>query len=113
MADRLRRSRPFTLVPWRLVLERHAGKRISGILWADGINWTLGRSRSGSEHFLMGQSSAPARASMGSREWGLTRRDTLGTPSCRAVDSAQDPMAPLDVPAMLSEQGGKACLALV
>lgn len=43
----IERSREFTLVPWRPVLEQHVGKTVSGILRADGINWTLGRARSG------------------------------------------------------------------
>jgi hypothetical protein len=43
----IERSRDFTLVPWRDVLERHVGKNISGILRRDGISWTFGRSRSG------------------------------------------------------------------
>ncbi|WP_434403375.1 relaxase/mobilization nuclease RlxS [Sphingobium sp. DN12] len=41
------RSRDFTLVPWRDVLERNFGKAASGILRADGINWQFGRSRTG------------------------------------------------------------------
>jgi type IV secretory pathway VirD2 relaxase len=41
------RSRDFTLVPWRDVLERNIGKEASGILRADGINWQFGRRRSG------------------------------------------------------------------
>ena len=41
------KSREFTLVPWRPVLERHVGKSVSGILRGDGISWTLGRGRSG------------------------------------------------------------------
>jgi type IV secretory pathway VirD2 relaxase len=40
-------SREFTLVPWRPVLERHVGKQVSGIMRGDGINWTIGRGRSG------------------------------------------------------------------
>ena len=43
----IERSRDFTLVPWRSVLERHIGKSVSGILRGDGINWTLGRGRGG------------------------------------------------------------------
>ena len=43
----IERSREFTLVPWRPVLERHVGKSVSGILRGDGINWTLGRGRGG------------------------------------------------------------------
>ncbi len=43
----IERSRDFTLVPWRDVLEGHVGKNISGILRRDGISWTFGRSRSG------------------------------------------------------------------
>lgn len=41
------RSRDFTLVPWRDVLERNLGKDASGIMRVDGINWQFGRSRSG------------------------------------------------------------------
>jgi type IV secretory pathway VirD2 relaxase len=41
------RSRDFTLVPWRDVLERHVGKSASGIIQAAGISWTFGRARGG------------------------------------------------------------------
>lgn len=41
------RSRDFTLVPWRDVLEHNVGKSASGIMRSDGISWQLGRSRSG------------------------------------------------------------------
>jgi type IV secretory pathway VirD2 relaxase len=41
------RSRDFTLVPWRDVLERNIGKEASGILRTDGISWHFGKSRSG------------------------------------------------------------------
>lgn len=41
------RSRDFTLVPWRDVLDRNIGKAASGIMRADGINWQFGRGRSG------------------------------------------------------------------
>jgi hypothetical protein len=41
------KSREFTLIPWRPVLERHVGKSVSGILRGDGIRWSLGRGRSG------------------------------------------------------------------
>lgn len=41
------RSRDFTLVPWRDVLERNIGKAAVGILRTDGINWQFGRGRSG------------------------------------------------------------------
>jgi type IV secretory pathway VirD2 relaxase len=43
----IERSRDFTLVPWRPVLERHIGKNVSGIMRDSGINWTFGRQRSG------------------------------------------------------------------
>jgi len=43
----IERSRDFTLVPWRPVLERHVGKAVSGIMRDSGINWTFGRQRSG------------------------------------------------------------------
>jgi hypothetical protein len=41
------RSRDFTLVPWRDVLERNLGKAASGIMRTDGVSWQLGRGRSG------------------------------------------------------------------
>lgn len=41
------KSREFTLVPWRPVLDRHVGKSVSGIMRGDGISWSLGRGRSG------------------------------------------------------------------
>lgn len=41
------RSRDFTLVPWRDVLDRNIGKAASGIMRADGISWQFGRGRSG------------------------------------------------------------------
>jgi type IV secretory pathway VirD2 relaxase len=41
------RSRDFTLVPWRPVLDRQIGKPVAGIMRDGGINWTLGRQRSG------------------------------------------------------------------
>jgi hypothetical protein len=40
-------SRELSLVPWRPVLERHVGKRVSGIMRDDSINWTIGRGRAG------------------------------------------------------------------
>ncbi len=41
----IERSRDFTLVPWRPVLDRHVGKPVAGIMREGGINWTLGRQR--------------------------------------------------------------------
>lgn len=43
----IERSREFTLVPWRPVLEQQLGKSVSGILRGDGVSWTFGRSRGG------------------------------------------------------------------
>ena len=43
----IERSRDFTLVPWRPVLERAVGKPVSGIMRASGISWTIGRGQSG------------------------------------------------------------------
>ncbi len=43
----IEKSREFTLVPWRPVLDRHVGKSVSGIMRGDGISWTFGRGRSG------------------------------------------------------------------
>jgi hypothetical protein len=41
----IERSRDFTLVPWRPMIERELGRTISGIVRGDGISWELGRSR--------------------------------------------------------------------
>ena len=41
------RSRDFTLVPWKPLLERHINRTISGIHRGTGIDWTIGRQRGG------------------------------------------------------------------
>ena len=42
----IERSKEFTLVPWRPVLERSLGQHVAGIAKGDGgISWTLGRQR--------------------------------------------------------------------
>ena len=43
----IERSRDFTLVPWRPALEKQVGKSVSGLMRSDGVNWTIGRGRSG------------------------------------------------------------------
>jgi type IV secretory pathway VirD2 relaxase len=43
----IEQSREFSLVPWRPVLERHVGKPVSGLLRGEGVNWSIGRGRSG------------------------------------------------------------------
>jgi type IV secretory pathway VirD2 relaxase len=43
----IEKSREFTLVPWRPVLDRHIGKEVSGVVSGEGISWTIGRQRSG------------------------------------------------------------------
>nr|WP_275945193.1 DUF3363 domain-containing protein [Aminobacter anthyllidis] len=43
----IEKSREFTLVPWRPVLDRHLGKEVSGVVHGEAISWTLGRQRSG------------------------------------------------------------------
>ncbi|WFP65643.1 relaxase/mobilization nuclease RlxS [Mesorhizobium sp. WSM4904] len=43
----IEKSREFTLVPWRPVLDRQIGKDVSGIMGREGISWTIGRQRSG------------------------------------------------------------------
>jgi len=43
----IEKSREFTLVPWRPVLERQIGKPVAGIMRGDGISWTFGRQRGG------------------------------------------------------------------
>jgi type IV secretory pathway VirD2 relaxase len=41
----LEKSREFTLVPWRPMMEQHIGRTLSGIARGDVIDWTIGRSR--------------------------------------------------------------------
>jgi hypothetical protein len=41
----IEKSREFSLVPWRQVLERTIGKEVSGIMREEGISWMIGRSR--------------------------------------------------------------------
>lgn len=43
----IEKSREFTLVPWRPVLEKEIGKPVTGIPHGDTISWTIGRQRSG------------------------------------------------------------------
>ncbi|UIJ46251.1 DUF3363 domain-containing protein [Sphingomonas cannabina] len=43
----IEKSREFTLVPWRPVLDRHVGKAVSGLMRSDGISWSIGRGRNG------------------------------------------------------------------
>ena len=43
----IEKSREFTLVPWRPVLDRHVGKSVSGIVRGEGISWSFGRGRGG------------------------------------------------------------------
>ncbi len=43
----IEKSREFTLVPWRPVLEPQVGKAVSGIMRESGISWRLGRQRGG------------------------------------------------------------------
>ncbi|HEY9553502.1 relaxase/mobilization nuclease RlxS, partial [Allosphingosinicella sp.] len=42
----IEKSREFTLVPWRPVLERSIGREVAGIMREGGVSWTIGRSRS-------------------------------------------------------------------
>lgn len=43
----IEKSREFTLVPWRPVLDRNVGKSVVGIPRGDGISWSFGRARGG------------------------------------------------------------------
>lgn len=43
----IEKSREFTLVPWRPVLDRHLDRPVSGIMKGGGVNWTIGRGRGG------------------------------------------------------------------
>lgn len=41
------RSRDFTLVPWRPVLDRQIGRPVAGVVRNDGVSWSFGRGRGG------------------------------------------------------------------
>ncbi len=43
----IEKSREFTLVPWRPVLERQVGNSVAGIMREGAIHWSIGRGRSG------------------------------------------------------------------
>lgn len=43
----IEKSREFTLVPWKPAMERHMGKQIAGVMRGDGMDWAIGRGRSG------------------------------------------------------------------
>jgi type IV secretory pathway VirD2 relaxase len=43
----IEKSKEFTLVPWRPVLEKQIGKQVSGVDRGGAISWTFGRQRSG------------------------------------------------------------------
>lgn len=45
----IEKSREFTLVPWRPVLEKQIGRHVSGIGRGDSVSWTFGRQRGGPE----------------------------------------------------------------
>lgn len=45
----IEKSREFTLLPWRQVLEKQIGKQASGIMRESGISWIFGRGRAGPE----------------------------------------------------------------
>ncbi|GGC04891.1 conjugal transfer protein TraI [Novosphingobium endophyticum] len=45
----IEKSREFTLVPWRPVMEKQIGRKASGILRESGISWRFGRGRKGPE----------------------------------------------------------------
>ena len=41
----IEKSREFSLVPWRPVLDRELGKPVSGVMRGDAVSWTIGRAR--------------------------------------------------------------------
>jgi len=45
----IQKSREFTLVPWRPVLERRIGREVSGLVRGGDVSWSFGRQRSGPE----------------------------------------------------------------
>jgi hypothetical protein len=42
----IEKNREFSLVPWRLVLDRYLGRAVSGLSRSDSISWSLGQRRS-------------------------------------------------------------------
>ena len=45
----IEKTKEFTLVPWRSVLERRVGKTAQGIMRGDSVSWRFGRERGGPE----------------------------------------------------------------
>jgi hypothetical protein len=45
----IQKSREFTLVPWRPVLERRMGREVSGVMRGRDVSWTFSRERPGPE----------------------------------------------------------------
>jgi hypothetical protein len=45
----IQKSREFSLVPWRPVLEHRIGREVSGIVRGGDVSWSFGRQRSGPE----------------------------------------------------------------
>jgi type IV secretory pathway VirD2 relaxase len=43
----IEKSREFSLVPWRPVLERRVGKTVAGVVRESGVSWTIGKGRHG------------------------------------------------------------------
>ena len=41
----IEKSKQFTLVPWRAVLERARGQSVSGTVSGNGISWNIGKKR--------------------------------------------------------------------
>jgi hypothetical protein len=38
-------GRHFVLVPWRPLIEKELGRRVTGLVRGDGVSWKLGRQR--------------------------------------------------------------------
>ncbi|MEH3101658.1 relaxase/mobilization nuclease RlxS [Sphingomonas adhaesiva] len=43
----IEKSKEFTLVPWRPVLDRQIGRSVSGVMRRETVSWTIGRDRGG------------------------------------------------------------------
>jgi type IV secretory pathway VirD2 relaxase len=43
----IEKTKEFTLVPWKPVLDRQVGKEVAGLVRDRGINWSIGRGRGG------------------------------------------------------------------
>lgn len=76
----IEKSREFTLVPWRPILDRHVGKSVSGILRGDGISWSIGARTKGANDFVGDDGSLPPQGERPKNYGGLENDQDGGLP---------------------------------